>query len=118
MHLVLGNTVPDHSTEQVLQSLDAGQREELHRCLDAALVVQEQCSLSDVQRGWILMEVGAQKVCSADALLCAVPKNGRVWCKLGDPDSLRIKITKDEAQLDKSHANGHYKPCLQPAMQL
>ena len=85
----------------VLQSLDAGQREELRRCLDAALVVREQCSLSDVQRGWILMEVGAQKVCSADALLCAVPKNGRVWCKLGDPDSLRIKITKDEAQLAK-----------------
>ena len=85
----------------VLQSLDAGQREELHRCLGAALVVREQCSLSDVQRGWILMEVGAQKVSSADALLCAVSKNGRAWCKLGDPDSRCIKITKAEAQLAK-----------------
>ena len=85
----------------VLQSLDAGQREELHRCLDTALVVREQCSLSDVQRGWILMEVGAQKVSSAEALLCAVSKNGRAWCKLGGPDSRCIKITKAEAQLAK-----------------
>ena len=84
--------------QMVLQSLDAGQREELRRCLDTALVVREQCSLSDVQRGWILMEVGAQKVSSADALLCAVSKNGRAWCKLGDPDS---QLTKDEAQLVK-----------------
>ena len=61
--------------QMVLQSLDAGQRVELHRCLDTALVVREQCSLSDVQRGWILMEVGAQKVSSADALLCVVSKN-------------------------------------------
>ncbi len=41
------------------------------------------------------------KVRSADTLLCAVPKNGRVWCKLGDPDSLRLKITPEEAQLAK-----------------
>ena len=41
----------------------------------SVIVVREQCSLSDVQRGWILMEVGAQKVSSADALLCVVSKN-------------------------------------------
>ena len=88
--------------KMVLQSLGAGQREELHRCLDAALVVRVQCSLSDVQRGWILIKVQAQKArCAVRILYCApCPRMAGFGANL-EIQTRRLKITPEEAQLAK-----------------
>ena len=75
---------------------DATQSEELFQALDNSCKVVRPCRLSDVQRGWCLLDIAGHAVKSRADLLSAPLKNGRVWLKFGEPTPAKIKLNQDE----------------------
>ena len=75
---------------------DATQSEELFQALDNSCKVVRPCRLSDVQRGWCLLDMAGHAVKSRADLLSAPLKNGRVWLKFGEPTPAKIKLNQDE----------------------
>ena len=67
--------------------------------LNESLVVQGPCKHCDVQPGWTLLTVGSRAVKSQQDILWGKAKNGKIWCKFGDPACSEVRLTKEEAKV-------------------
>ena len=85
--------------KMVLQNLDSLQLCEVCGLLNESLVVKGPCKLCDVQPGWTLLTVGSRAVKSQQDVFWSKAKNGRIWCKFGDPASTEARLTKEEAKV-------------------
>ena len=112
--------------KMVLQNLDSLQLCEVCGLLNESLVVKGPCKLCDVQPGWTLLTVGSRAVKSQQDVFWSKAKNGRIWCKFGDPASTEVRLTKEEAKaaslfhtvvtwlLQMSHLNSDHHGNLAP----
>ena len=85
--------------KMVLQNLDSLQLCEVCGLLNGSLVVQGPCKHCDVQPGWTLLTVGSRAVKSQKDIFGGKAKNGKIWCKFGDPASTEVRLTKEEAKV-------------------